>query len=1235
MALTASGSGLQPLPGALPAAAASSGSGEYDLDNAAKVREDQCRLGYVLRKGGASMKAVARGGLAGTEAELHTAANSQYWTGTPLAAAFAKDKSWSDNKITELYGRNAVWNTSLDVQEVPAGYTDAGFKWVPDEPSIFVQTGLMGWMSGQFWKAEEDFYVDLTPPAGQESVGAVTKTATARYSENRVEDYDDWAAWEDMTFMHPMYADDARIFLQNGGFPTIAPDPGSMEFRIDVENLKARFASCSSTNPPDPHHVLRAELTTASMEWQAELAGQRTQRDTILDAESQAHADLAVASQAMGESLGQSLIASRLTEWQAYWLKQDPDKIGLSYPTKAEFETVKKRIAQVQARATGRLYVASRAALHAKGQADKIAPAQQDAYTVADIAGLPRGRGLMYAQQAAQVTKASAAAALAAAKATETASNATRASATDSKALNALAQTQAHATAAQFRRIAAQEAAAQAEAAAEGTAAQAVEATKNATKAKAAQAKAEAAENTAKSAAADAKAKRTTAEAERTNAANARARADAQRAKAADAQSRAQDQRSAAASARSAAETAGGTAATKRNSAELAESRATLARDAAMEAERKKDATGARARALEAAAAAAEGSSAAGETRRAATEARTAANQATTAATNARSAANQASQAAIAADAAATEAEGAAARSKAAADAAAADAAVTGAQVKKAHAAAAEAIGASEAAAQNVKNAEALAKEAAKQAVQARQDATASRTEANSAGADAIRTAGFAYATGQAALAARDSAAQVVKPANDAIELGSPYKETDASAGLAVLIGQAAKTAGEQQEAVAKAKADQAAKAAVEAAALAARSDADAKLAATAAAEAADWAAKAAKSVTQARASAAEAAAAAKAAKQAEANTVEYDRQANIDALAAGKAAGEAATEASAARSAATDAEQDASSARDAAADAESDASAARGVATESEKNATAAEAAAANAQSRATEADQAADRAEEEQRKTEKAAAADRIAADGSDAGADLTSDEDEILLANCGQECVDEFRDAKTLSGQSVMDWLKANGGEILLEFIGVNDLKRCFSEGDVESCLWTLVNVAALAIPVTKLPSVAAAIIRVGSGITKFLEESVTAKRTLDRIRKLIKDVKEGKGPCSTKPKVAAHSLAAPIVTAVYHQSESSSVAIRTVAEVPGVGTIVKQNGITIQIYSNDHGPAHAHVKGKGPEVRIGQNGKPLAGNPELTKLQQAVVTENIRTIRDNIRVAMERHRDNGGC
>ncbi|WTN14348.1 HINT domain-containing protein [Streptomyces canus] len=938
----------------------------FDAKAAERVRQEQCLLSGALRKGGPAMKEVARAGLIGTEDQLHTAADPSYWKDTALSAAYDKDIAAADAKLDDLSGRPGAWQASLAVQTPPPSYTYTGFTWVEAKDDPFDKIGLGGWVAAQFWNDEGDFYADPHPLANKASVDAATAVYNARYANDPNADYKDEQAWQSLQFMHDLYADDARLFLQYGGFPTAAPDPDSMEFRIDVENLKTRFASCAYTNPVDPHGVLDAETATAHTEWQAEIDGQKTQRDAIIRAEKQANADLSTASQALGEALGQSLIASRLTDWQAYWTGQKAADHPNDYPTTAEFTKVKKWIVDAQGRAGGRLYVASRAALSAKTQADAVTQAQTQAYGIADAAGLPRGRGLLHGQQAAQVTKASAAAAQAAAKAVETAFNATRASAADSKTLDSLANTQAHAAKAEFRRIAAQEAEAQAKAAAEGAAAQAEEAAKHAAEAKAAENKAKAAEQTAKTAAADAKAKRQKAEAERDYAKSQADLAAAERQKAHEAEGRAQSQRQVAADKLSAAQAAGGTAADKKNAALAAESRAKNARNGALAAEDRRDALVAKAEAAEALMAAVDGTADAIEARQAATKARAAADDATAAATAARQAANEATEAATNAREAATRAQGAAERAQAAADGAQRDVAITGAAVTKAHAAAADAIAASRAAKWNAIAAKAEAATAQKAAAKARGDAVVARSEAVLANADAVRTAGYAYSTAQAAAAARDSAVQVVKPANDAIELGSPYAETDSSAGLAVLTGQAAKTAAQQQVAVANAKAAQAKKAAAEAKALAAKADADAKAAAEAAANAAEWAAQASTSAAAAQASSDAAAASAKAAQRSEANTVEYDKQAVADAAAAQTAATSADGYATDADASADDAERDAASARSAADAAEADASTARSVADKAEQDATVAEAAAANARNLAVEAAEAAIRTQQ-----------------------------------------------------------------------------------------------------------------------------------------------------------------------------------------------------------------------------------------------------------------------------
>ncbi|HEY4289739.1 MAG TPA: polymorphic toxin-type HINT domain-containing protein [Puia sp.] len=68
-----------------------------------------------------------------------------------------------------------------------------------------------------------------------------------------------------------------------------------------------------------------------------------------------------------------------------------------------------------------------------------------------------------------------------------------------------------------------------------------------------------------------------------------------------------------------------------------------------------------------------------------------------------------------------------------------------------------------------------------------------------------------------------------------------------------------------------------------------------------------------------------------------------------------------------------------------------------------------------------------------------------------------------------------------------------------------------------------------------------------------------------------------------------------------------------------------TIVSEEGVTVEHYykSTDHGPAHAHVKGKGPSTKIGQNGKPLSGEANLSAAQQKIISNNKAAIRGALR------------
>ncbi|WP_459754684.1 hypothetical protein [Streptomyces sennicomposti] len=1150
----------------------------------AQARKDRCQAGQAVHYGGSELRAAAAAKLTGTDAALHEFVRPDLLLGEWGQAAL-HDRDVASAAGTAFKNRQ----TALDKSNEPyRAVNSSGGRsfWAPEFGSDILSFTF---------KAEETLEPkaaeDPRPRPAQSSVDKARKIFDAFDTGG-----DSWAAAYKPVAGAELFetsnlgyasANDIAAFLRFGGFATKEPEPDSLEFRTEVEALKMAWAACDSANPIDHYRVLTGVVAQAYTEWEAEYAGQAAQRKEILTAEAAAAKETRTATEAMIEAVRQAWLADQILYWQKYWAG---NKGALDYPKAAAFTKATADLNAAKAAAAKQVTIADAAVARAKTAVDTAAGQQSKAWEIADAAKLPRGRGLLYAQQAVQVSKASYAAAQAAAKATLTASDAAKATVADSQTLLALSQTQAHATATEFRKAAALEAKAQAKAAADAAVKQAQEAAANAATAKQARTTAEKAEKDAQASAAEAKRQRGIAEAEKANAERERDTAASERQKAQAAEERALSEKDDAAHARASAETAGSTAAEKRAAAEEAEWRAFAARDQAVKAEQEKDAAASRAAALEAAAAAAEGTAAATETRAAATEARSAANAAAGAAQRARAAANDATTAAVNARAAATRAEGAAARSRSAAEAAWAAYQKTQAAAATAHAAAALAIDAAAAAQKNADQAEAEAKNAQTAAINARKEATAAVAEAAKTAAWAAKTAGFAYATAQYAGAARDAATAVTKAADEAISLGTPYRETDSSAAFAVLIGQTAKSLAEQQTAAAKAKSDEAAKAAAQAKALADKAAGDAKIALQAAADAAAYAVQAQKSADEARASAAAASADAAAAKKADASAQKYDAQAGVDAVYAGYAANDAETAAAQADRDATDAERDAASARSAASSAETDAAVADGVATTAESDAVKAETAASNADASAKDADAAATRAEAAERAQLEADNAARANAGSVDVGGDMTADEEAILLAQCGQDCVDQFRKARALASMDVIDWVKENGADILLEVVGVNDVRRCLSSGDVESCFWAVIDVATLVTMVGKLPAVSKAVVRVAAGIGKFFEQSRTAKRTLEWLRQIIADYKASE--CLVAGAASASTKGAEASGAAYRTASGIGVHSAGFGQTRLAASVKKFCGIKwVSMVDQDWAVKGAHINLKnGREVRI---------------------------------------------
>ncbi|WP_416972388.1 RICIN domain-containing protein [Streptomyces sp. 4F14] len=1086
----------------------------FDSKAAEQVRADQCVASDALRKGGANLFALAQNALTLPDDQLHQKVVRDITDdSTPLHQAYRADAASSDQWVKRTNDQELAWNGAVSSLSF---YSKRDGAW-----GIFERTGLVPWLWQSYSKSIDLFspFYEPSPTADRATKTAALAIGDPLYtSAGTSAEREAWKLWQknsgeivpNVLFVPRVFADDARIFLASGGFPRTGTAPDSPEFRIAVEDLKSRFASCSWHSPIDPNRVLGKEVAQASAEWQREIASQAAPRQQILAASASATKALQDGTYTLGQLLGQSWLADYATRWQDYWAAGGVGWIGEStvtvevpgakgncldvagsgtvngtpvqiypcngssaqqwtleggagalhlrsvvsqrcldvagnasgngtkiqvmecyktngqswqgnprataplksvstgkcldlanftkgtdarlwdcktpvpaaqnflikpsghqgagspsYPKKAEFDKAKKVVADARAEAKKQLAALKPQLETARKAATASDTALQAAYGIADAAGAPRGRGLLAGLQKAQVVKGSVAALTALVKAGETAEAATRAAAADSETVAQRAVAQSAQSKAEFRREAARTAEEQAKAASDAALMHRDNAKKDKETAEAKLAVALKAEGDAKAAAADARAKRLAAEAEEKTALAEQKNAAAKQAEANQHKETARTEAANAQTSREQAQAAEATASARRDDAVKARDNAKAKRDDAWEAEQKADALRAKADAKEAYAQSLDAGDAADAARGAADEADRHAGDASAAAGRARTAADAATEAAADADAAATRAEAAAGRARANADGAQAAKLRAEAAVKTATSAVADAIEAARHAAAEAAAAVEAADRAGALARTAKTEANGAREEAARAVAASAKAAGFAYVTAQAAADAGAAAVQVADPANDAIQIGSVYADTDPAASLVVLTGQASKTIAEQQRAVAEAHARNAAAEASAAKNLADQAKGDAKQAYIHAANAAGHASTARGYAKEALGYSADAAKAAAAASASLTRTVEYDRQAAADASAADAAAGRAEGYAASARSSADQAALDASAARDAAAQAEQAAKDARAAADRADVAATEAEQAAKDADKYAKEAQQAAESAE------------------------------------------------------------------------------------------------------------------------------------------------------------------------------------------------------------------------------------------------------------------------------
>lgn len=569
------------------------------------------------------------------------------------------------------------------------------------------------------------------------------------------------------------------------------------------------------------------------------------------------------------------------------------------------------------------------------------------------------------------------------------------------------------------------------------------------------------------------------------------------------------------------------------------------ARDDARFAESQWRAAEARAAALRAVEAAVGSQSGAAEASRAARAAAGAASSARGSAVSARKEANKASGAAAQAEGAARRAEGAAANARKAAR----DADVAATRSEK-EAAAAERDAA--AVTQLVKEAEADARVARHAQAVAYEHADGAATEMENAGRAAAKAAVGAEFAQQAAASstyhaqasvvlaqdARNAAgaasrlAALTKDTSDtAVSIVAPFSGDLLSAKLAERVaGLAAEDAG-----VVARRADEAATQAekdAEAAEKAAKdARGDAKAAFSAAAKAAAAHADAARSYARAVRAAAKTSLLVGEIESARGRLAKLHTQvwsvarsarghanrARGDARAAGLSAKRAEQQASAARSAANQARKDAQAAVSAAQNAERAAATAEKAAADAASYAQLAQEAAIDAANAAVEAEQAADRAEEAEAERLRAAYAESVNAGSMP---DMPADEQSAMEREFGPDWRKDYDEAKALVDGGLVAYLKQNGLDILLDVLGVNDVKNCLLHGDVEACLWTVVGM----IPITKLGAVTKALVKGGAKLARYSGAVNDARRLMDKFHSVGKQAKKFPG-CSVLTRVDA--------------------------------------------------------------------------------------------------------------
>nr|WP_256341436.1 ricin-type beta-trefoil lectin domain protein [Streptomyces sp. TLI_105] len=310
----------------------------YDVKAAEQLREDQCLGTEALRMGGPNIFALAQSSLMLPPDQLHKKFARNIFSSdmTPLREAANADQALTEQWLDKVQKQGYAWSSAASLESYPNAPRD------PDK--IFEKTGLRPWLYQSYWDPMTVFnpFYDSSPTADDRTKAAAIAIGDPLYTSGGTpKEQEAWALWKknsgkiepNQYFVPRVFADDARIFLASGGFPRTAPAPDTPEFRIAVEDLKARFGACGWHDPIDPNRVLGKQVARASAEWQQEITGQAAQRQQILTAGKDATKALQDGTYALSMLLGQSWLADYYTRWQDHWAAGGVGWIGDSYVT--------------------------------------------------------------------------------------------------------------------------------------------------------------------------------------------------------------------------------------------------------------------------------------------------------------------------------------------------------------------------------------------------------------------------------------------------------------------------------------------------------------------------------------------------------------------------------------------------------------------------------------------------------------------------------------------------------------------------------------------------------------------------------------------------------------------------------------------------------------------------------------------------------------------------------------